>query len=218
MKSNYSAFSLLLLLVACSNPGNESDNTSASTPAVDTQPEAPAPTAEPTAEAPAGFSKTLALQGIEFTVESTNAGSINQLTITPSGLKEDNSIISSEIDGSVIDAEVADLDANGSPELYVYVQSAGSGSYGSLIAYAVNNGMSLSAIYLAPLEDDAINSKGYMGHDQFSVVENTLARRFPVYNEGDTNASPSGKTRQLEYKLIPGEAGWQLKLDKSSEF
>lgn len=215
MKSNYSALALLLLLVACSNPGNDAGNTAA-TPPAEAQPEAPA--AEPTAEAPAGFSKTLALQGIEFTVESTNAGSINQLTITPSGLKIDNSVIRSEIDGSVIDAEVADLDANGSPELYVYVQSAGSGSYGSLVAYAVNNGMSLSAIYLAPLEDDAVNSKGYMGHDQFSVVENTLARRFPVYNEGDTNASPSGKTRQLEYKLIPGEAGWQLKLDKSSEF
>lgn len=216
MKKHYHALPLLLLLAACNNPGSDEENAVAETQAADAQEVTPAN--EPAAEESAGFSKSLALQGVEFNVEATNQGSINQLTITPSGLQEDNSVISSEIDGSVIDAEVADLDANGSPELYVYVQSAGSGSYGSVVAYAVNNGKSLSAITLQSLEDDAANSKGYMGHDEFSVVENTLARRFPLYNEGDTNASPSGKTRQLEYKLVPGEAGWQLKLNKSSEF
>ena len=164
------------------------------------------------------FDKVLTLQGITFHVVATNEGSLNQLTITPSGLEIVNEVIKQEIDGSVTGAEVADINGDGSPEIYVYVNSAGSGSYGSLVAYSANNKKSLSGIYLAPLEDDKENSVGYMGHDEFTIIENSFARRFPVYNEGDANCCPKGGTRQLEYKLVPGEATWQLKLVKSSTY
>ena len=162
------------------------------------------------------FDKTFSLQGITFHIVATDESSLNLLTITPSGLQIDNPVIKKEIDGTVTGAEVADINADGSPEIYVYVNSAGSGAYGSLVAYSTNKKKSLSEIYLSPLEYDKVNSVGYMGHDQFSVIENSLARRFPVYNEGDANCCPKGGTRQLEYKLIQGEASWQLKLVKST--
>ena len=57
-----------------------------------------------------------------------------------------------------------------------------------------------------------------MGHDEFSIVESSLVRRFPIYLKGDTNASPSGGTRQLQYKLLAGEAGWILQLDRVVEY
>ena len=161
------------------------------------------------------FEKTLSSDGITFKVVTTGEGSLRQLTITPSGLEIDNSPIKKEIEGTVTGAEVADLNADGSPEIYIYVSSAGSGSYGSLVAYSANNKKSLSGIYLPPLEDDKKNSVGYMGHDEFSITENSFTRRFPVYKEGDSNAKPTGGTRQLQYKLLAGEAGWQLKLLKS---
>ena len=164
------------------------------------------------------FDKVLKLQGITFHVQATNEGSLNQLTITPNGLSISNDVIKQEIDGSVTGAEIADLNNDGSPEIYVYITSAGSGSYGSLIAYSANNKKSLSGIYLAPLEDDKKNSVGYMGHDEFTIIENSFARRFPVYNEGDANCCPKGGTRQLQYKLKMGEASWQLKLYNSVEF
>ncbi|MEI6538868.1 MAG: PliI family lysozyme inhibitor of I-type lysozyme [Planctomycetota bacterium] len=164
------------------------------------------------------FKKALDLQGFSFFVEATNEGSINQLKITPSGLTKDNTPAASEIEGTVSGAEIGDLDANGFPEVYVFVTSAGSGSYGSLVAYAVNNGKSMTPIYLPPITDDAKASKGYMGHDEFAVLENVLGRRFPIYKEGDTNSDPSGKTRQLQYKLVPGEAGWVLQLKDITEF
>ncbi len=160
------------------------------------------------------FDKVLTLQGITFHVVATNEGSLNQLTITPSGLEISNSVIKQEIDGSVTGAQIADINADGSPEIYVYVNSAGSGSYGTLVAYSANNKKSLSGIYLPPLEDDKKNSVGYMGHDEFTIIENNFVRRFPVYNEGDANCCPKGGTRQLHYKLLAGEAGWQLKLLK----
>lgn len=154
---------------------------------------------------------------ISFTLQATADGSINQLRIQPSGLAVDNSEISTELDGTAYGADVADLDSNGWPEVYVYVSSAGSGSYGSLAAYAVNNGKSITPIYLPPLEQSPEAIEGYMGHDEFTVVENRLVRRFPIYRKDDTNAAPSGGTRQLQYRLEPGEAGWILKLEQAAD-
>jgi hypothetical protein len=57
-----------------------------------------------------------------------------------------------------------------------------------------------------------------MGHDEFAVVEGTFVQRFPIYGDGDVNARPSGRTRQLQYKLRRGEAGWVLKLDRVVEY
>lgn len=169
-------------------------------------------------QSPQQFDKTFSLQGITFHIVATNEGSINQLTITPSGLQVDNRVIKQEIDGTVTGAEIGDINADGSPEIYVYVNSSGSGSYGSLVAYSANNKKSLSQIYLTPLEYDKKNSVGYMGHDEFSLIENSFARRFPVYNEGDANCCPKGGTRQLQYKLIMGESSWQLKLVNSTTY
>ena len=69
-----------------------------------------------------------------------------------------------------------------------------------------------------PLADEPKSSKGYLGHDEFAVVESTLVQRFPIYQAGDTNAQPSGKMRQIQYRLAPGEAGWVLEADKIVEY
>ena len=174
---------------------------------------APAPTPAPTA-----FDKTLTLNGITFRVSAPNDSSAGTVTIVPSGLTVTNDTIIQEIDGTVIGAEIADLDVNGWPELYVFTQSAGSGSYGSVLGQAVNNGKSLSAIFLPDIAEDAKLAEGYMGHDEFAIVENSLARRFPIYAPGDTNAAPSGKMRQVSYGLVAGEAGWLLRMRDVTEF
>lgn len=175
-------------------------------------------TTGPSAPAAGGFDTSVALQGISFRVQCPNEGSVNEVTITPAGLQNDNSPVTSEVDGTVTGAEVNDLNGDGSPEIYVYVTSAGSGSHGSLVAFAANDRKSLSGIYLPALEDDPINREGYMGHDRFAAGEGTLLRRFPIYNTGDSNAEPTGKNRQLQYKLVAGEAGWKLVLDQAVEF
>jgi len=164
------------------------------------------------------FDKKLSLHGISFHLSCSNNSSLNKLIITPSGLELDNSIIETEIDGTVTGADIADLNNDGSPEIYIYITSAGSGAYGDVVAYSANNNKSLSGIYLPPLSDDQKNAKGYMGHDKFTVIENRLTRRFPLYLKDDTNSKPTGGTRQLQYELLAGEASWQLKLIKSTEF
>ena len=167
---------------------------------------------------PVPFDRTLTLQGVSFRVWCANDSSLNTLRIAPAGLEIDNQALVRRIDGQVTGAEVADLDADGSPEIYVYVRSAGSGSYGSLAAFGANRRKSLSDIYLPPITEHPTASAGYMGHDEFAVVENSLVRRFPVYRAGDSNAAPTGGMRQLQYKLTAGEAGWVLKVDRVVEY
>ncbi len=168
--------------------------------------------ADETAEA-AGFNKELSLQGITFHVTCANKGSINHVKIHPKGLTADNSAIKTEVDGSVTGAEVADLNSDGSPEIYVFTQSAGSGSYGSVIAYAANQKKSLGQITLPELSEHKKAAKGYQGHDEFAIVENRLVRRFKLYEEKDANSKPTGKTRQISYRLHAGEAGWILRAE-----
>jgi hypothetical protein len=160
----------------------------------------------------------LVLQGVTFQVESPNDSSINPVTVRAAAGKETFAEETMEADGTITEVEVEDLNADGFPEIYVYVTSAGSGSYGSLIAYASNGNLSISPIYLPPLEDDPAAAAGYMGHDSFVVGEGNLVRSFPVYREGDTNAAPTGGTRQIQYRLKAGEAGWLLEPDKVLDF
>ena len=166
----------------------------------------------------AAFDRELERQGITFHVTCANNGSVNALRIVATGFEIDNSVIDRTIDGVVTGAEVADIDADGSPEIYVFARSAGSGSYGLLVAYSANRRRSLSEIHLRPLMTDTAISKGFMGHDRFAVAENGLLRRFPVYRAADINAEPTGGFRELHYRLISGEAGGVLEVDRVIEF
>ncbi|MEH6772056.1 PliI family lysozyme inhibitor of I-type lysozyme [Maribacter arcticus] len=164
------------------------------------------------------FQKILNLQNISFDIKTTGEGSFSQLSIQPKDLEIENQNVSLEIDGQVVNAEIEDLNSDGFPEILIYTISAGSGSYGNVIGYSVNNGKSLSQIYFPEISENKEASSGYMGHDEFAIIETTLARRFPVYKDGDTNNNPTGGTRQIEYKLKDGEASRLFVLDKISEY
>ena len=166
---------------------------------------------------PRVFQKFLTLQDISFDISSTGEGSIQKLTIQPTGLSIDNNVITTSIDGRITNAEIEDLNSDGSPELLIYTTSAGSGSYGNVIAYSVNNGKSLSPVFFPPVADNPKVNNGYMGHDEFAVVENRLVQRFPIYNEGDINSKPTGNIRQISYKLEDGEASRKFVADKIVE-
>ncbi len=161
------------------------------------------------------FDQTAIRQGISFKVTSPNLRFANTVTITPGGLETDNKPVTIELIGIITRIETGDLDADGSPEIYIYAQDAGGTN---LIGYSANQKKSLSQIFLPDLTEVEKNINGYRGHDEFSVVENSLARRFPIFPEDPGDAKPTGKMRQLQYKLFPGEAGWLLKVEKSSEF
>jgi len=152
--------------------------------------------------------RELAMHGIRVSVSSPNLARGNAVRVVPRGLV-DNSEFVQPVDGFVIDAEIADLDADQAPEVYVYVRSADAEARMSLVAYASNRNRSLSAIHLPPIADVPGAADGYIGHDAMAIVENALVHRFPLQGGG---------TRQLQYRLAHGEASWVLALDRTTDF
>jgi len=118
----------------------------------------------------------------------------------------------------ISDVFVADLDGNGFDEIYIITISAGSGSYGTVLGFASNKDKSLSMIHFPEIREGDAHFQGYRGHDTFKIEGQKLVRMFPVYNKGDTNENPTGSRRKLVYGLVPGEAMWQLKVEKSEKF
>ena len=163
-----------------------------------------------------GFSQKFQENGIGYTITSPNHGDNNTVTIKTHGLTGGDAPITRPVDGLVTKAEIADLNADGAPELFLTTTSPGSGSYGKAYAWASNGKKSLTEIFITPPSEKDLS--GYMGHDEFAVIENSFARRFPVYKKGDPNASPTGGWRQFQYKLKPGEAGWVLRIKRVDSF
>lgn len=202
-----SSFALCALLMSCSFSKNEKTNVS----------NLPAGESAETVKQEAGFSTELTYPGSKISFRVSTQG--DSLMIQPSGLSVSNETLYHDITGyMVVNAEIGDLNIDSYPEVFVYLTSDGSGSYGKLIGYSVNSGKSVSQVYLPEISENSEVNKGYMGHDEMAIVENTFCQRFPVYKEGDSNASPTGGTRQIQYKLVDGESGRMLKIDKIVEF
>ena len=197
------------LALACAACGRRQVAPTAVQEALPSAPPQPTVPATAPAEATAPFNRTLELQGIRFVVDSPNRAGGNTVRIATEGLANGASIIDRDIPGAVVGADVGDLDADGSPEIYIHVGASPSTGRAALVAYTANRGKSLSDIYLPPLEDAPGAAIGFVGPEQMAVVESSLARRFPI--EG-------GRTRQLQYRLQAGEAGWQFRLARTDEF
>jgi hypothetical protein len=140
--------------------------------------------------------------------------SLSTIEISTKGFEYDDAQTYEDRD-PISNVLVADLDGNGFDEIYIIATSAGSGSYGTVLGFASNKDKSLSMINFPQIEENDVNFKGYMGHDTFKIEDQKLVRIFPIYKQGDTNENPTGGRRKLVYGLYPGEAMWQLKVERS---
>ncbi len=165
----------------------------------------------PTLRAQAAFEFAADQGGMSIRVGAANAGSLTTVNLMVQ--HEGELILRAAVpaDGTVTGASVGDLNRDGYPEVYVFITSAGSGSYGSIIAYASNRNQSMTPVTMQDLPDDAAVLAGYLGHDRYELGDDVLLRSFPVYLPGNSNADPQGGRRTLRYRLHAGEAGWLLK-------
>ncbi|WP_168187949.1 PliI family lysozyme inhibitor of I-type lysozyme [Synechococcus sp. CB0101] len=152
---------------------------------------------------------TLTLQGVTFKVQVKGEGTEKQVVVKASEAGHSFPVVKRDVMGSITGSEVEDLNSDGRPDLFVYVTSPGSGSYGSVLPWSASKGHTLQPITMPELSGKF--AQGYMGHDQFAVVETTLVRRFPVYRPGDSNAKPTGGTKQISYRLVSVGSDLQLK-------
>lgn len=142
----------------------------------------------------------------------------NRLLIETEGLTRKNDIFAHDIDGWNVDhVSTGDLNNDGQPEIYVFLQSQTPECKTRLIGYAPNRGMSASSIHLPELTEKDLQGRKYDGHDEMEIVENRLCRRWRYTPEGTEDGNAT-KMIQIQYRLDAGENGWLLSVDKAVTF
>lgn len=155
----------------------------------------------------AQYSKSLRFNVYTFTVSAADTGAVRELTVKAYRGPQLLTNFRVRVDGAVVGAEVADLDNNRFPEVYVYSTSDGSGSFGRVYAWQFlpeRKADIMAASWALPTDS------GYMGHDSLWVERDILCRKYPVYQSGDGNSQPTGGTRMIRYQLKPSGAKFAL--------
>jgi hypothetical protein len=107
-------------------------------------------------------------------------------------------------DGALERIWLADLDADGWPEVLVVTRSGGAGGDQAAALVARREGAwrarplpALAAEHLA----------GYRGQDAYEIVDAQLIRSYPVYRPQDPRGQPSGG--QVRFRYLPREGRWE---------
>ncbi|MDX1332878.1 MAG: hypothetical protein R3252_07605, partial [Robiginitalea sp.] len=100
---------------------------------------------------PTTFMKYLTLQDVSFNLSAVEKEGKQELTIRSIGLEhsDDDPIILS-ISGNILDADIEDLNSDGSPEVVVFSRD---GNRGNVQGVSVNSKQSMSMFYFPPMEN-----------------------------------------------------------------
>lgn len=199
--------------LSCSNPENKTAKQDIEqTPDKPAQAESPEPPAPPEAPLPPPVKEFKSKTGKVFLFEESHPRGMSISDISVRFADDQKSgFTESDVD-PVTKVMMADLDNNGFDELYIFTTAAGSGSYGKVHGYASLKDKSLGMVNMPELTEKDMarggNFEGYEGHDEFDIINNELIRTFPL-------KSDKGKKITITYKMVPGEAMYQLVVKSS---
>ncbi|MCB9267614.1 MAG: hypothetical protein H6558_21535 [Lewinellaceae bacterium] len=152
------------------------------------------------------FEKTLKQGPVTFRLSSPNVPEENTLVVAPSGLEVRNDTFQIGVAGLVTDAQLADLDKDGFPEVYAFARSSGPDSTAYVYPFASYRNRSYGIVSVTELQTQKEMAEGFQGHGRFFFEGGVLKRSFPIYQDGQ----PSGKNRVVTYGLQQGEASFVL--------
>lgn len=145
----------------------------------------------------------------------TKGKSIANLYLKTDRFKQDVNLIIEDQD-PLENVLLYDLNLDGNDEVFLFTRSAGSGSYAGLISF-LSNRNTLLPIKLPEIKEEDLNEKGcfhgYKGHDVFELFESELIRKFPIYNDGDPNSTPTGGNRIIIYQLKKSFNQWKFEIE-----
>lgn len=147
------------------------------------------------------FEKVLQAGEVSFEVRSPNRGQDNQLTLTSSGFSVRDEAQQVEIEGLLADAQLADLNADGYPEVYLFTISEAEGAKAMQVyAFASYRNRSFGPIYIPALPESDSRMQGYQGGDKYRLGSEELIRTF----------STTDGEESMEYELVKGETSFVL--------
>jgi len=164
---------------------------------------------------------TMKIGKVGYRVVCTNRyAEKNSMTITPVGFEKDARDVTAEIKGRVNKAEVDDLNGDGFPDLVIYVLNSGVKNKSTVFGISSEKNEGFRPVFFPDIVDDPKVRDGYDGHDEYSLIEGKLMRRFPLYNTTDTaNVKPLGMIRQIQYMMVVGEHGeLRFKIARNYDF
>jgi len=157
------------------------------------------------------FDSTMKIGKVGYKVNCSNrSADKNTINISPVGF--DNSVrdFSFEIKGRIRRAEVDDVNRDNFPDLVLYVYSGDTLNKGTVICISSEANNNVMPIVFPDIVDDPKLRDGYKGNDEFLLMEGVLTRRFPLFTSDSSGVSkPTGKTRQVMYRVAPGEKSGQ---------
>lgn len=147
-------------------------------------------------------------------IEKTGSASLSRITVQGMGFQMEKIFTFSDTD-PLEEGLVGDLDGDGFDELYVVTRSAGTGSYATVMGFASVEDKTYEEITIPDIDTSTPSFKGYRGKDRVGVRGDELWREFPVYNEDDVNARPTGGSRIVMYRLVRNDVGYALEVSGS---
>ena len=137
-------------------------------------------------------------------VETNPTGeSLSTLTITTEGFATNTPIVLET--NKMTNSFYVDLNNDSYEELIITTTAVVSGSFGEALIFTSANQTAFLPVTIPEMSEEDTQKgalfEGYMGHDSFSFIGNSLIREFPTYKKNDTNNEPTGPTKRIIYSL-----------------
>ncbi|KAF0242931.1 MAG: hypothetical protein Q8K64_03030 [Sediminibacterium sp.] len=164
---------------------------------------------------------TMKLGKVGYKVTCNNKNELkNTVQITPVGFANSARDVNFEVKGRILKAEVDDLNRDMFPDLVIYLYNPGDKMIGNVIGVSSMSNENFMPITFPDIVNDPKLRVGYIGMDEYTLMEGSLMRRFPLYSIDSAGVStPLGKYRQIQYQVVPGEKdGLKFKAVRSYEF
>lgn len=140
---------------------------------------------------------------IKLTETNPTGESLSTVTITTEGFATNTPIVLET--NKMTNSFYADLNNDSNEELIITTTAAGSGSFGEVFIFTTASTTSLLLVTVPEISEEDTQKgalfEGYMGHDSFNILGNSLIREFPTYKKEDTNNEPTGPTKKIMYTL-----------------
>jgi len=161
---------------------------------------------------------TLTINNAGYKVSCNNKNADdNSVSVSPVGFKNTATTAAFTIKGTLVKAEIGDLNSDGYPDLVMYVFGVPNSETGTVIGISSVANNSLAPIYFPDIYADPKLRDGYRGQDEFSIRYGMLSRTFPIYKPGDADNKPTGGKRVIQYQVTTEKERSSFKVLRSYE-
>ena len=142
----------------------------------------------------------------------------NQVSLKPIGFESEARDMEFYVRGRIKSVQIDDFNNDGFPDLFIISDGSGNpNEYVNIFAITSVENKSYAPIYFPDIRDDSKLRDGYRGHDEFSLMEGTVLRSFPVFKADDNPDKPTGGKRVIQYRMVSEERVFKFKAFRNYE-